>query len=161
MSLSRDQRIFLLTARQRNGQPGLWHGACRSQHWNPSDREFRLAKLSEIVGRKIASTDDIERVDEFTKVKNELLILQGVSLQAGIEGSDTTVNKSSQKLFRAWNCIAKMSARFWAKSWPIKTAGGRSTARSGISPLTISTPGPRSAVMAAPARPSCSSSSGP
>lgn len=93
MNITREQQIFLL-AKTNRGQPGLWYGACEVQGWNPDDRDFRLAKLSEIVGRKLESTSDIERVNEFTKVKNELLILQRVHLQAALEGSDTTENRA-------------------------------------------------------------------
>lgn len=93
MMITREQQIFLL-AKSNHGQPGLWHGACEAQGWNPEDREFRLSKLSEIVGRKLESTSEIERVEEFTKVKNELLMLQRVNLQAAMEGRDTTENRA-------------------------------------------------------------------
>jgi len=92
MNITNEQRIFLLTKRQRNGKPGLWLAACLAQNWNPDDRDFRMAKLSEIVGHPLASASDIEYLDEFTKVKNALLILAGVSLQAASEGSDTAEN---------------------------------------------------------------------
>jgi len=91
MKITREQQIFLL-AKFNRGQPGLWYGACKAKGWDPQDKELRLRVLSQIVGHPLASSSDIERITEFTKVKNELLIMQGVSLQAGIEGSDTTAN---------------------------------------------------------------------
>ena len=35
--------------------PSLWTRACRAQGWDRNDREFRLAKISEIIGRAISS----------------------------------------------------------------------------------------------------------
>ena len=40
------------------------------------------------------SLTKVDRVDGFTKVKMELLVLQGVSVKAGIESEDLTINKA-------------------------------------------------------------------
>lgn len=64
LKVSRDQVIALKSK--------LWPAACRVREWDVKDREFQMTTLSEILGRRIESSNDIGRVDEFTKVKLQL-----------------------------------------------------------------------------------------
>ena len=47
----------------------LWPDACRSRGWNPNDRDLRLTVLSQAVKRPIKSANDLNRTDDFDKVK--------------------------------------------------------------------------------------------
>jgi hypothetical protein len=53
------------------------------------------AKRKELLSRcGFDSLTEVTRVDGFTKVLNELLVLQGTSLKAGIEREDQTINRA-------------------------------------------------------------------
>ena len=82
-----------ITASQRITIMKLWQQVCKERAWKASDRDFRIAKFSELIGRQLASSDDIGRIDEFTKLMNELKSLLGVSVQAGLEADDLTINE--------------------------------------------------------------------
>lgn len=67
----------------------LWPQAARAQGWPGSEaaaraqghgsvRAFRLKVLSQIVGHPLESSSEIGSIEEFTKVKDELLTLAGV-----------------------------------------------------------------------------------
>jgi hypothetical protein len=65
--ISQKQRIHLMA--------DCWKPACKAQGWKVSDRDFRLAKFSEILERPLATSDDIEPIKEFGILKHELLRL--------------------------------------------------------------------------------------
>jgi len=67
---------------------------CKERGWKSSDRAFRMAKFSEIIGREIASSDEIGRIDECTKLMKELKAMLGVDLQAAREADDLTINRA-------------------------------------------------------------------
>jgi hypothetical protein len=76
----------------------LWPQACRANNWT---REAGLSaaeidsKRKEFLARcGFASLTTVDRTDGFTKVKNELLVLIGVSLKAGQEATDPTLNQA-------------------------------------------------------------------
>jgi hypothetical protein len=83
-----------ITPAQRTVIMKTWAKVCKDRGWKSSDRSLRLAKFSEILGRSIASADDIGRIDECTKLMNELKVLLGVSLQAATEADDLTINRA-------------------------------------------------------------------
>jgi hypothetical protein len=56
-------------------QAELWPNAATTQGWDPRDRAKRLAVISDILGRPILSTTEIETNADFTLVKNRLLTL--------------------------------------------------------------------------------------
>jgi hypothetical protein len=85
MTITAPQRVAIMT---------LWGRVCKNRGWKQSDRDLRLAKFGEIIGRPIASADEIERIDECTKLMKELGVLLGVSLQAAREADDLTINKA-------------------------------------------------------------------
>lgn len=83
MTITKSQRWAILQ---------LFGRACKERGWKAT-REVRLAKLSEILGREITTTDAIGRLDECTKVMAELKAMLGVDLQAGKEAVDQGINR--------------------------------------------------------------------
>lgn len=83
-----------ITAPQRLTILKLWGSVCKDRGWKTSDRELRLRTFSELVGRPLASTDEVERLDECTKLMNELKAMLGVSIKAGLEATDPTLNQA-------------------------------------------------------------------
>lgn len=83
-----------ITIPQRISIMKLWGRVCRDRGWKSGDKDFRLAKFSEIIGRPIASANDIERVDECTKLMKELQAMLGVSVKAGIEADNLYINRA-------------------------------------------------------------------
>ena len=83
MTITDSQRITIMQ---------LWGRVCKDRKWKQSDKDFRLAKFSELVGRELKSTNDVERLEECTKLMNELKCLLGISLQAGKEATDPSLN---------------------------------------------------------------------
>ena len=53
----------------------LWPQACRAQGWAASDQPHKLRVISQIIGREILSTKDVEWGKEFDLVKRELVLL--------------------------------------------------------------------------------------
>lgn len=83
-----------ITNSQRTRIMQLWQKACKERGWKASDRDFRLEMFSEMIGRTITSTDEVERLDECTKLMNELRVLMGVSVRAGLEVGDPALNQA-------------------------------------------------------------------
>lgn len=71
----------------------LWGKVCKDRGWKVSDRSLRLATIGEILGRQIATLDEVERLAECTKVMAELEAMLGVSLRAGQEATDPGRNR--------------------------------------------------------------------
>ena len=80
MTITESQRITIMQ---------LWGRVCKDRKWQTSDKTFRLAKFSELLGRKLESTNGVERIKECTKLMNELKCLLGISIQAGKEAAGT------------------------------------------------------------------------
>lgn len=85
MTINTDQRTSIMK---------LWGQVCKDRKWKQSDRDFRLAKFSEIIGRPLPSADDIERIDECTKLMKELKAMLGVDVDAGIEADNLYINRA-------------------------------------------------------------------
>ena len=85
MKITQSQRITIMQ---------LWQRVCKDRGWKAGDRELRMDTFSRLVGRPLASTDDVERLDECTKLMNELKSMLGVSLKAGLEATDPTLNQA-------------------------------------------------------------------
>ena len=85
MTITNDQRISIMV---------LWGKVCKDRGWKASDQAFRLAKFSELLGRQLKSTNDVERLDECTKLMAELKCLLGTSIRAGREATDPTLNQA-------------------------------------------------------------------
>jgi bacterioferritin-associated ferredoxin len=83
-----------ITVSQRTSIMILWGKVCKDRGWKSSDKTFRLAKFSEIIGRPIASADEIERIDECTKLMKELQAMLGVSVQAAQEADNLYINRA-------------------------------------------------------------------
>jgi hypothetical protein len=83
-----------ITPSQRTTIMKLWAKVCKDHGWKPGDREFRLAKFSEIIGRPIASADEIERIDECTRLMKELAAMLGANVQAAREADNTRINRA-------------------------------------------------------------------
>lgn len=83
-----------INAAQRTSIMKLWGRVCKDRGWKQSDRDFRLVKFSEIIGRPIASTDEVERIDECTKLMKELQAMLGVSIKAAQEADNLYINKA-------------------------------------------------------------------
>jgi hypothetical protein len=73
-----------------------WPKSCRAQNWTRAEGMSAAeidAKRKEFLARcGFKSLTEVDKVAGFTKVKNELLVLQGVSLQAAREADDPTIN---------------------------------------------------------------------
>lgn len=52
-----------------------WPQACRAQGWNASDRDQRLAVLSQAVGRPLASASDLNHTTDVDQVRRHLQTL--------------------------------------------------------------------------------------
>ena len=72
----------------------LWSRVCKDRGWKSSDKEFRLANFSEIVGRPLTSTKEIGRIDECTKLMKSLKAMLGIDLKAARESDDLTINQA-------------------------------------------------------------------
>lgn len=72
----------------------LWGRVCKDRDWPQADRAFRLQTFSQIIGRPIASADQIERIDECTKLMKELTTLLGVSVRAALEADNLYINQA-------------------------------------------------------------------
>ena len=83
-----------ITVPQRTSLMILWSKVCKDRGWKASDKALRLAKFSEIIGRPIASSDQIERIDECTKLMKELQAMLGVSVQAALEADNLYINRA-------------------------------------------------------------------
>ena len=82
-----------ITQQQRFAILKLWSQVCKDRHWKSSDRALRLATIGGLIGRELATLDDVGRLDECTKVMAELKALLGVSLKAGLEATDPSRNR--------------------------------------------------------------------
>ena len=65
-----------------------WPAACRTQQWNPKDRDLRLHTISQAVGRPITSMNDLDNATDIDRVFAHLGILSE-RLAAIIESSPT------------------------------------------------------------------------
>ena len=83
-----------MTPAQRISIMKLWQRVCKDRSWKASDRDLRLKTFGDLVGRPLASTDDVGRVDECTKLMKGLEAMLGVSIQAAREADDTTINRA-------------------------------------------------------------------
>lgn len=72
----------------------IWRGVCKDLGWQASDRNFRLAKFTEILGRPVDSLTNVERINECTKLMKELTAMLGVSVQSAREADDLTLNRA-------------------------------------------------------------------
>jgi len=76
----------------------LWSKACKAQNWTTAAGLHALeidAKRKDFLRScGFESLTRVDRVDGFTKVKNELLVLMGESIQAGMESEDSLINKA-------------------------------------------------------------------
>lgn len=66
------QRFLLIIDNPRKNHVCLWTQACRVMGWDKSDRDLRLSEFSKAVGRPLASSSDLGKMDDVTKVKKHL-----------------------------------------------------------------------------------------
>ena len=75
-----------------------WPKACKAMGWTKangmSTAEIDLKRKEFLKRCGFDSLTKVDRVDGFTKVKMELLVLQGVSVKAGIEADDPSINQA-------------------------------------------------------------------
>jgi bacterioferritin-associated ferredoxin len=79
---------------QRTSIMKTWGKVCKDRGWKQSDRTLRLATFSKLIGREIASTDEIERIDECTKLMKELKAMLGVDTNAAREADNLYINRA-------------------------------------------------------------------
>ncbi len=72
----------------------IWGQVCKARGWKASDKVLRLATFSEILGRKLESSNEIERLTECTKLMAELNCIIGVSVRAGRDAADPAENRA-------------------------------------------------------------------
>lgn len=76
----------------------LWPQACRAQHWTREDglttADIDLKRKEFLAGCGFKSLTLVDRTDGFTRVLNGLKVLIGVSVKAGLEVGDPTLNKA-------------------------------------------------------------------
>lgn len=70
----------------------MWSKVCRLNQWSKVDSEKQRKEFLKRCG--FASLKDVDRVDGFTKVKNELTILLTPSIKAAQEAEDPLINKA-------------------------------------------------------------------
>ena len=66
--MTKAQRYTLLIDSPKRRHVSLWTKACQAQGWNKNDREFRIQKLSEAVGRPIESTTELNNTNDIDRV---------------------------------------------------------------------------------------------
>lgn len=88
--ISKNQRIHLMA--------DCWNPACKAQGWKASNREFRLQKFSELLGRPLKSSDDIEPIKEFGQLKAKLLRLAD-NVRGATEDGDTNHDERRRMLW--------------------------------------------------------------
>ena len=75
-----------------------WPKSCKAMGWTRANgmsaKEIDAKRKEFLLRCGFDSLTKVDRVDGFTKVKMELLVLQGVSVKAGIESEDLTINKA-------------------------------------------------------------------
>jgi hypothetical protein len=75
-----------------------WPKACAVMRWTRaagmSAKEIDAKRKEFLLRCGFDSLTKVDKLDGFTKVKNELLVLQGVSLKAGLEATDPTLNQA-------------------------------------------------------------------
>jgi hypothetical protein len=75
-----------------------WSKSCQIMNWTRAagltSAEIDVKRKSLLRDCGFDSLTKVDRVDGFTKVLNELRVLQGTSLKAGIESEDQTINRS-------------------------------------------------------------------
>ena len=75
-----------------------WPKSCEAQGWTRakgmSAKEIDAKRKEFLLRCGFDSLTKVDRVDGFTKVIRELQVLQGVSVQAGLEASDLTINQA-------------------------------------------------------------------
>lgn len=76
----------------------LWSQACRAMRWTAAAgmtaEEIDTKRKVFLLGCGFDSLKDVDQLDGFTKVKNELIVLMGTSLKAGQEACDPTLNQA-------------------------------------------------------------------
>jgi hypothetical protein len=85
MTITSEQRVTIMV---------LWGQVCKDRGWKQGDKALRLSTFSQILGRPLGSTNDVERLAECTKLMNELRTRLGVSLKAAQETVDPTLNEA-------------------------------------------------------------------
>lgn len=75
-----------------------WSKSCKVMNWTRaagfSAEEIDTKRKELLRNCGFDSLTKVTRVDGFTKVLNELLVLQGTSLKAGIESEDQSINRA-------------------------------------------------------------------
>jgi len=75
-----------------------WPKSCKAMNWTKaaglSATEIDAKRKEFLLRCGFDSLTKVDRVDGFTKVLKELLVLQGVDVDAGIESEDLTINKA-------------------------------------------------------------------
>ena len=66
--MTKSQRYTLLIDSAPRRHVSLWTKACQANNWPKSDRAFRIAKISEAVGRPIESTSDLNNTTDVDRV---------------------------------------------------------------------------------------------
>jgi hypothetical protein len=76
----------------------LWPQGCKAMGWTAANgmsaKEIDAKRKEFLLRCGFDSLTKVDRLDGFTKVKNELLVLQGVSIQAAQETIDPTLNQA-------------------------------------------------------------------
>lgn len=96
----------------------IWGRVAKAQGWKASDRDRRLAVLSECAGRPLASSAEIGRMDEFTRVKNRLEAMLGESVQAGMEADDPWPNRRRVMLHQMVTVMVPCLERYGVEVLP-------------------------------------------
>jgi hypothetical protein len=102
---------LLIDGRYRAGQPhtSLWTRACRAQGWNRNDREFRLQKLSEALGRQISSTSELNNTDDVTRVFTWLRA-KADNLQAAVAMEEPGFERKPQLVYKIREAESELAA---------------------------------------------------
>lgn len=114
-----------ITPSQRIVISQLWNQVCKDRGWKASDRKLRLTELGKLLGRELATMDDIERLAECTKVMAELKVMLGVSVSAGLEAADPSRNRKRNARWVIGNEILPCLALY-----PLDAPMGRAGAES-------------------------------
>lgn len=123
--MTKAQRYTLLIDHREH--VSLWTLACRANGWPKSDREFRMEKISEIMGREITSTTDLNNTTDVTRLFT-FLRAQADDLTAAVAMQTPGFERAPQLKYKIAEVESELTA--WPASDPMGADGVRRLVRS-------------------------------
>lgn len=120
--MTKAQRYTLLIDNPKRNHTSMWTRACQANQWDHKDREFRLHKISEAIGREISSTSDLVDNNEITRLFTWLRA-KADNLAAGVAMQTPGFERRPQLLYKIEEAESELTA--WPASDPMGVNGVR------------------------------------